>query len=379
MITSKQISDICTSAGAARTAVIHLDSSGKADPTRFDDCSEEAADNTLCVEDTAWEYFERWRADGHGADMDWLGNYPEIRRQPSLLLPGARTMIVTAFTYSLSNADAIGCAPPDSLIPTSHDRLSSAPADTFTSVPTDTPADTFTSAPSVPSDPYIISAYALGDDYHDALRRRLQEALSPLRASEGGEWRICIDSAPLMERYWALRSGLGVQGRNGTVIIPSLGAPVLLATVLTTLSIEDARTPIPLANAAQCLNCSLCVKACPGEAISPVWDGGLFEAPDASRCLSYLTIEMKCQPSEEQRRILTSPIGSRTLYGCDICQRVCPMLRPAAINTDIPEFAPREAYHSLTLSRIKEMSDEKFAETFRRSPMKRAKHRLRRQ
>lgn len=362
MITSKQISDICASAGAARTAVIHLDSTGGADPTRVDECSEEAAGNTLCVEDTAWEYFERWRADGHGADMDWLGNYPEIRGQPSLLLPGARTMIVTAFTYSLSNADAIGCAPPDSLIHKSPDKLSSTPPDSLT---------------SVSSDPYIISAYALGDDYHDVLRRRLQEALSPLREAEGGEWRICIDSAPLMERYWALRSGLGVQGRNGTVIVPSLGAPVLLATVLTTLSIEDARTPLPLANAEQCLNCSLCVKACPGEAISPIWDSGLFEAPDASRCLSYLTIEMKCQPSEEQRRILTSPIGSRTLYGCDICQRVCPMLRPIAINTDIPEFAPREAYHGLTLSRIKEMSDEKFAETFRRSPMKRAKHRLR--
>lgn len=327
-LTAIDIDSACRKAGAVRVSVLSLPRDG--------------------VEDGSWQYFEQWRADGCAGDMEWLGNYPEIRRQPSLLLPDSRTLIVCAFAYDLHAADKIGLSLPDDLSEVADDV-----------------------------DPYAVSSYALGDDYHDVFRKRLRTAIAPLTEQYGGQWRICVDSAPLMERYWALRAGIGVQGRNGTVIIPSLGAPVLLAFILTTLDVESCRKPISIAEVSQCINCGRCVEACPGSAISPENTDGLFVAPDASRCLSYLTIEQHTAPTDAQQRILATPAGRATLYGCDICQRVCPMLKSNDSPEIIDEFVPRETYRGLTLAKIQSINDMEFAKLFTKSPMKRAKHRFR--
>lgn len=212
-------------------------------------------------------HYEGWLADGNAGNMDYLGRYGEVRRDPRLLLDGegAHTLIVTLFAYQ----------------------------------------DNVLLAEGVP----YIAHYALGQDYHDVLRRRLKAVVGQLRPRFGGKWRVCVDSAPLMERYWAVRAGLGVIGDNGCLIVPGTGANFFIATIVTTaqLPVDD-----PVEDTPHCLGCGRCVRACPTGALRD--DGSV----DARRCISYLTIESHDDIPAD------IPIGN-TLYGCDVCRRACPL------------------------------------------------------
>ena len=247
--------------------------------------------------------YEEWLADGNAGNMDYLGRYGEVRRDPRLLLDGegARTLIVTLFAYQDNVHPAEGV-------------------------------------------PYI-AHYALGQDYHDVLRRRLKTVIGQLRPRFGGKWRICVDSAPLMERYWAARAGLGVIGDNGCLIVPGVGANFFIATIVTTAQMP---TDDPVEGTSHCLGWGRCVRACPTGALRG--DGSV----DARRCISYLTIESHDGIPAD------IPTGN-TLYGCDVCRRACPL---ACCKTDIGQG--RQLEHSKNLKNSEHSSvstSGKFAET----------------
>ena len=247
--------------------------------------------------------YEEWLADGNAGNMDYLGRYGEVRRDPRLLLDGegARTLIVTLFAYQDNVHPAEGV-------------------------------------------PYI-AHYALGQDYHDVLRRRLKTVIGQLRPRFGGKWRICVDSAPLMERYWAARAGLGVIGDNGCLIVPGVGANFFIATIVTTAQMP---TDDPVEGTSHCLGCGRCVRACPTGALRG--DGSV----DARRCISYLTIESHDGIPAD------IPTGN-TLYGCDVCRRACPL---ACCKTDIGQGRQLEHSEDLENSEHSSVSTSgKFAET----------------
>jgi epoxyqueuosine reductase len=260
------------------------------------------------VDDSAVNVYNERLAEGCFGEMEYLKRNNDIRRNPRMLLEGAQTIICCAFSYHQA---------------TPH--------------------------------PYIAD-YALGDDYHDVLRRRLSDFCDKLKALYGGATRICIDSAPLRERYWAVNAGLGVIGLNGQLITPGAGSQFFLAEVLWTCATEpDA----PLAPTT-CSQCGACVKACPGKALKG--NGGL----DARRCLSYLTIEYRGEFADDMPAM-------QGYYGCDICQRVCPMNRVANPPSCLPEFEPRESLAQLTPDRVVEMTQDEFSRTFKGSAIKRTK------
>lgn len=250
--------------------------------------------------------YEEWLADGNAGNMDYLGRYGEVRRDPRLLLDGegARTLIVTLFAYQDNVHPAEGV-------------------------------------------PYI-AHYALGQDYHDVLRRRLRTVIGQLRPRFGGKWRVCVDSAPLMERYWAARAGLGVIGDNGCLIVPGVGANFFIATIVTTAQMP---TDDPVEGTSHCLGCGRCVRACPTGALRG--DGSV----DARRCISYLTIESHDDIPAD------IPTGN-TLYGCDVCRRACPL---ACCKTDIGQGRQLEYSENSENSESSEHSSVstsgKFAET----------------
>lgn len=290
--------------------------------------------------------YDEWLADGNAGNMDYLGRYGEVRRDPRLLLDGegARTLIVTLFAYQ------------DNVHPTE-------------------------------GVPYI-AHYALGQDYHDVLRRRLRTVIGQLRPRFGGKWRVCVDSAPLMERYWAARAGLGVIGDNGCLIVPGVGANFFIATIVTTAQMP---TDDPVEGTSHCLGCGRCVRACPTGALRG--DGSV----DARRCISYLTIESHDDIPAD------IPTGN-TLYGCDVCRRACPL---ACCKTDIgqgrqlehsehsensessehssvstsgkfaetmtvlPEFTPDSRLLSMTVADWRALDDEGYAALIAHSAMRR--------
>lgn len=259
------------------------------------------------VEPEAAEAYSRWIAGGKHGGMDYLARYDEVRRNPALLLEGARSMVIVAFPYL---------------------------TDETVRLP--------------------IALYARGRDYHEVVRERL----SAIAATLPGETRVCVDTAPLRERYWAARAGLGRIGRNNQLFVPGFGSYCFIGTILTTALLPE-RKPFEFDSPDPCGDCSVCVGACPGGCIPR--EGG---AIDARRCISYLTIEY--------RGDLPDGLRLSSLYGCDVCQRVCPLNREAA-PTPINDFRPSPALAALTADDVAAMTPEKFSEVFRHSAVKRTK------
>ena len=258
--------------------------------------------------------YDQWIAAGCHDTMDYLDRYADVRRDPSLLLEGARSMIVAAFPYA---------------------------------------------APVLPGEGKLrFAAYALGDDYHEVLRRRLEGAAEVLRQRWGGLTRVCVDTAPLRERYWAVRAGLGFIGLNCQLILPGAGSYFFIGTILSTVDMTpDA--PCRLSGA----GCRRCVVYSPGQAL----DGNpSHPSLDARRCLSCLTIE--------HRGPLPSGVRlGRRVYGCDTCQIACPHNRMADPVRPLPEFEPRPELLELTRDDLLSMDQQRFSTLFRHSAIKRAK------
>ncbi len=203
-----------------------------------------------------------------------------------------------------------------------------------------------------------ISRYAWGDDYHRVLRAGLKRLAGKLQALSDFEYRICVDTAPLLERSYARLAGLGWIGRNTCLINQHGGSWFFLGELLVSLAI-DPDTPPP----DRCGTCSRCIDACPTGAIVP-FEGG--HAIDSRRCISYFTIELRDAVPEESR----AGMGNH-VFGCDICQDVCPWNRRASVTAD-PAFAPR--HFAPPLERLADLSEAEFREMFARAPVERARY-----
>ncbi len=205
-----------------------------------------------------------------------------------------------------------------------------------------------------------ISRYAWGDDYHDAMRERLERLLASVREEVGPEvqGRVFVDAGPVMDRAVAARAGLGWFGKNTNLLSPRLGSFFVLGELFLSLALEPDR---PMAD--RCGQCRACLDACPTQA---------FVEPyvlDARRCISYLTIELKGAVPRDLR----APMGTH-VFGCDICQDVCPYnarYRPTAD----PAFQPRPGLFEPELIPLLRLTDAEFKAKFRGSPILRAKRR----
>lgn len=219
--------------------------------------------------------FDAWLAAGCGAGMEYLTRHRDLRADPGLLAPGTRSIIAVAARY-----------------------------------------------PRHPDPGSGFSSYAWGRDYHDVMRERLRMLAHWIRERiPTGTARICVDSAPLLEREWALRAGIGWRGRQGQVVNREAGCCIVLGFLLVDARLEP--TP-PVAN--RCGTCRRCLDACPTGALQP--DGTV----DARRCISYWTIEHRGPLPEKG----APPLGP-SLFGCDRCTAVCPWNR-FGDDRVLPEF-----------------------------------------
>ena len=205
-----------------------------------------------------------------------------------------------------------------------------------------------------------ISRYAWGDDYHDVLRRGLERLDECLRQNGGAayESKICVDTAPLLERSYARLAGLGWIGKNTCLINQQSGSWFFLGELLVSLAIDPDEPPPD-----RCGTCTRCIDACPTAAIVP---GMLGYTVDAGRCISYFTIELRGAVPEPQRAATGAHI-----FGCDICQDVCPWNRRAPLTDDAP-FQPR--HFAPPLERMAQITEDEFRDMFRGTPVTRARY-----
>jgi len=254
-------------------------------------------------------------AAGHHGDMAWMANTAERRSRPDVLWSEAKSIITLAANYG----------PASDPLPALERRERG-----------------------------VVSVYAQGQDYHDVLKRRLKRLAGWVAATYGGDVKIFVDTAPVMEKPLAAASGIGWQGKHTNLVSREFGSWLFLGSIFTTLTIEPDE-----AESDHCGSCRACLDICPTNA---------FPAPyriDARRCISYLTIEHKGHIAREFREA----IGNR-IYGCDDCLAVCPWNKFA-------QHAHETAFHpriELTLPLLKELAtldDAAFREFFRGSPVKR--------
>jgi len=205
-----------------------------------------------------------------------------------------------------------------------------------------------------------ISRYAWSrEDYHESVLRRLRQVETKLRESYDGEpveTRAYVDTGPIVERVYAKYAGVGWIGKNTCVINQQIGSWLFLGVIVTSLELSPD-LPAP----DRCGSCTRCIEACPTDAIVAPYE------LDSNRCISYLTIEKRGAIPEELREGM-----GQQVFGCDICQDVCPWNRKAPA-TNKPEFQPREGLVNPALAWLAEISTEEFREKFRGSPIKRAK------
>ena len=206
-----------------------------------------------------------------------------------------------------------------------------------------------------------ISRYAWGDDYHDVIRQRLSELVDFIKQTAETELktRICVDTAPIIEREYAQKAGIGWIGKNTNLIHWRSGSWYFLAEVLINIALESETPPLR----GSCGTCTRCIEACPTDAII---EPNLL---DSRLCISYLTIELK----ESIPKTLRPKIGN-LIFGCDICQEVCPW-NSKAVPTDEPAFQPRAGNLAPKLLSLIGMTQQEFSRRFRGSPIKRTKRR----
>jgi epoxyqueuosine reductase len=254
-------------------------------------------------------------AAGQHGDMGWLATRAEQRAQPAVLWPEARSVIALGLSYAPST-----------------DPL----------------------APLQQPDRGTISAYARGRDYHDLLKGKLKHLAAFVASRFGAGVKVFVDTAPVMEKPLAEAAGLGWMGKHTNVVSRKHGSWLFLGEIYTTLAI-----PPDAPHENRCGSCSRCVSVCPTDA---------FPAPyrlDATRCISYLTIEHKGPIPHELR-----PMMGNRIYGCDDCLAVCPWNRFAEATTH-PGLQPREELTAPALAELAALDDAGFRRLFSGSPIKR--------
>jgi epoxyqueuosine reductase len=263
----------------------------------------------------AAKYFRAFLEAGEHGDMDWLAATPERRADPRVLWPDVRSVIMLGVNYG----------PDENPLDILEQRTCGA-----------------------------ISVYAQGDDYHDLIKKRLKGLARWLVATSGGEVKVFVDTAAVMEKPLAQAAGLGWQGKHTNLVSRDYGSWLFLGAIFTTLEL-----PRDAADTDHCGSCQACLDICPTAA---------FPAPyklDARRCISYLTIESKGPIPHEFRKA----IGNR-IYGCDDCLAVCPWNKFAQAGREA-KLAPRDELRAPDLTDLARLDDAAFRTLFAKSPVKR--------
>jgi epoxyqueuosine reductase len=261
-------------------------------------------------------HLRKWLAKGMNADMEWMNNYLDKRLDPRLLMDGLKSIVSVAMSY----------------------------------VPQKT----------LPSDEPQIAAYALGLDYHVVMKQKLHQLAAAIYGEEGvksANYRVFVDSGPVLERYWAEQAGLGWVGKNRQLIIPHAGSMFFLGELFLDFETEYDH-PIPN----RCGKCTKCIDHCPTHALH------VSRKFDSELCLSYQTIENRRELSQEAKKHM-----GNFIYGCDRCQQICPWNRFAQPN-HTPEFQPREELLNMTIDKWKQLSVEDYRRLFKGSAVKRVKY-----
>jgi len=257
---------------------------------------------------------ETWLQQNRHGNMQYMENYFDKRIDPTLLVPGAKSVISLMYNY-------------------------------------------YTTA-NQQSD-YKLASYAFGEDYHHVVKAKLSSLIDTLQATIGQfEARIFVDSAPVLEKAWAKRSGVGWQGKNTNIINPKSGSFFFLAEIICDVEF-DYDGPIK----DYCGTCTACVDACPTEALNTPYQ------IDASKCISYLTIELK-------DALIPETFAGKMdnwIFGCDICQTVCPWNRFSKQHEE-QRFNPKQALLGMTNNDWREITEDVFKELFGKSAVKRTKY-----
>ena len=261
-------------------------------------------------------HLHEWLRRGYQGTMEWMARNVEKRIDPTKIVPGAKSVIAVAMNYYTGAQHS--------------------------------------AEPGVGK----ISRYAWGDDYHDILGERLKTLLAWMNNEfPGSEGKWYVDTGPVMDKVWAQRAGIGWIGKHTNVITDDIGSWVFLGEIITTLELEYDRPATD-----HCGTCTLCIEACPTQAIVQPY------VVDSSLCLSYLTIE--------HRGEITGDVTEKFdgwIYGCDICQDVCPWNEKFSTVTNEAGLQPREWNRAPVLEEWEEMTQEEFSNKFKGSPIKRTK------
>ena len=259
---------------------------------------------------------ESWLKQEYHGEMGYMENHFDKRLDPSILVEGAKSVVSLTLNY-------------------------------------------FSSEKQVDPEAPKISKYAYGIDYHTVIKEKLQALMAFIHENIGEVGGRCfVDSAPVMDKAWAQKSGLGWRGKNSNLISKKAGSFFFLAELIIDL---DLAYDNPFATD-HCGSCTRCIDACPTDAIVAPY------TVDGSKCISYLTIELKNEiPTEFKGKM------ENWMFGCDICQDVCPWNRFSTPHNEVA-FTPKEELLGLTKSELVELTDDVFKRVFKNSPVKRTKY-----
>ena len=276
----------------------------------FDACG--IAQATVLKEESA--RVEQWLEGEHEGEMGYLTRNKEKRYDPRLLVEGTKSVVTVLYNYF-----------PKQLLP---------------------------------SERYKIAKYAYGNDYHEVLKRKLRQLVERIETQTGKleGVRVFVDSAPVLDRAWAVRCGLGFIGKNTMLIHPQKGSFFFIGHLFLPIELGETGTPLPN----RCGRCTKCLDACPTGALEPPFH------IDARKCISYLTIEYKGSLDGYDPKKFKG-----WMYGCDICQDVCPYNRFSLPN-NVPEFQPSEQLPAMREEDWIDLDKDRFDALFKRSAVQRA-------
>ncbi len=260
-------------------------------------------------------HLDNWLQKDYQAGMDYMQKHRDLRANPDLLVENAKSVIVFLYNY----------CPSEMMDPGSQ---------------------------------YLISSYAYGGDYHDVIRKKLNILTAKLKEKLPGiSLRGFVDSAPVLERAWATRAGLGWIGKNSMLISKRNGSYFFISELITDIELEYDQ---PMGGN-YCGDCTCCIDACPTAAITDLY------TVDANKCISYLTIENKGEIPDSFKGKY-----EKWIFGCDICQQVCPWNRFSTPHTE-PAFKPLPGLFGFSKAEWENMDNVQYNSAFKKSPIKRAK------
>jgi len=258
---------------------------------------------------------EKWLNKNYHGEMGYMARNFDKRVDPRLLVPGAKSVISLLYNY-------------------------------------------YTEARQIDSKAPKISSYAYGEDYHFVIKRKLKDLFKGIQNKIGQvEGRVFVDSAPVLDKAWATRSGLGWIGKNSNLINKRSGSYFFIAEIILDLDLEEDGPTTD-----HCGKCTACIDACPTEAIVEPY------VIDGSKCISYFTIELKDEIPKEM-----SGKFDNWMYGCDVCQEVCPWNRFSKPHNE-PAFKPNDKLLSMSANEWRELTKETFNVIFKNSAVKRTKY-----